>query len=124
MALTEYSFSKLPIEETYVIRKGATFYQPFKLYLNGDPWDLSNATVKFIVKDDSGNEIVSQELASSDMDSAATGEFTIRFETSSIEAGEYNFEMWLVIASGDDIFPDGLSLCLLAGSFVVEASLL
>ncbi len=113
-------FNELPVVRNVRILQGDTYREPYELILNGQPLDLTGATITVAVRRAPGRgEIISKhELAADD---AAAGQFTVVVPAADTVRmlGTYYYEVEIVWPEGSNAFADGCTKTVLAGEFVV-----
>lgn len=118
-----YPISSLPVIEDLKVKQAKTFYKSYALQLNDAEWDLSNGTIYFKVQSaySDNTPLITLSLDDTKMDDALKGQFTIQLtpEQTNKTPGQYLYEIRLVIAEGDSLFPNGLDIILYEGKFVI-----
>jgi len=118
-----YPISSLPVIEDLKVKQAKTFYKSYALQLNDAEWDLSNGTIHFKVQSaySDNTPLITLSLDDTKMDDALKGQFTIQLtpEQTNKTPGQYLYEIRLVIAEDDSLFPNGLDIILYEGKFVI-----
>ena len=121
----EVDFNELPIVRNVAIMQGDTYRQPYQIFLNDEPLNLSGAAITVAIRrrPGRGQVVVRRQLAADD---ALDGKFTVEVPAEETEKllGEYYYEVEIDWPAGSEAFPDGCTKTVLAGAFVVRDDVL
>ena len=121
----QVDFNELPVVRNVRVLQGDTYREPYEIWLNDQPLDLTGATVTLAIRraPGRGDIIVRQELA---VDDAPAGQFTAVVSATDTQAmlGEYYYEVEIVWPEGSNAFAEGCTKTVVAGSFVVVEDVL
>lgn len=121
----QVDFNELPVVRNVRVLQGDTYREPYEVWLNDQPLDLTGATVTLAIRraPGRGDIIVRQELA---VDDAPAGQFTAVVSATDTQAmlGEYYYEVEIVWPEGSNAFAEGCTKTVVAGSFVVVEDVL
>ena len=121
----QVDFNDLPVVRNARIMQGDTYREPYEIWLNDQPLDLTGATVKAAIRRSPGRgEIVSQSDAV--IDDATAGQFTVIISAADTATmlGDYYYEVEIVWPEGSNAFAEGCTKTVVAGHFTVAEDVL
>lgn len=123
--LYQIDFNDLPVVRNVRVMQGDTYLEPYELWLNNQPVDLSDATITVAVRRAPGKgEIVSRRNVAPDDPYA--GQFTVVIPASETATmlGAYYYEVEIIWPPSSSAFPQGCTKTVVAGRFVVSEDVL
>lgn len=121
----QVEFNELPVVRNVRVMQGDTYREPYEIWLNEAPLDLTDATITVAVRraPGKGDPVVSQTITADDPE---YGQFTVVVSADATASmlGEYYYEVEIQWASGSPAFADGCTKTVLAGAFVVYEDVL
>ena len=121
----EIDFNDLPVVRNVRVFQGDTYREPYEIWLNGQPLDLTGASITVAVRRAPGRgEIVGKHNISADDPAAGKFTVTVPADDTGRMLGEYYYEVEIVWPEGSNAFAEGCTKTVLAGEFSVVEDVL
>jgi len=121
----EIDFNDLPVIRNVRVPQGDTYREPYEIWLNDEPLDLTGATITVAIRraPGRGEVVVSRQLYADD---AAAGRFIVLVPAADTTAmlGDYYYEVEISWPEGSNAFAEGCTKTVIAGHFVVVEDVL